>query len=122
MRVLLADDHDIVRHAMARTLRVLGHQVTECADGQEALEQLQESSFDLVLMDRSMPRLSGTGFLERLRLNPGLRGDAVVVIVSAWSGEERSQMFELGAADVLPKPFLVEDLDRLIQVHFPTRD
>lgn len=74
--ILLVDDEESVRSYLRLTLEEAGCQVTEAADGQEALERWHENAglFDAVITDVSMPRLTGPELIRRLEeMNPGLR-------------------------------------------------
>ena len=68
-KVLLVDDHPVVREGIARilALRIPGLQIAEAEDGPHAVEQLRQSSFDLVLLDLTLPGDSGLSLLRRLR-------------------------------------------------------
>jgi PAS domain S-box-containing protein len=80
-RVLVVDDEALVRATVARTLRAAGYEVLEAADGEAALRVLATDgdTIDLVLLDESMPKLSGRGVLE------GMRTRQVDVPVIAWT-------------------------------------
>lgn len=83
-RVLVADDEPAVRRVAER---VLGreYEVTAVADGDEALEQLiSRPGFALVLLDASMPRMSGRRVLETMRE----RGDATPVVICSGFGDD----------------------------------
>ena len=71
IRVLLADDHDIVRAGLRRLVEDCGDMevVAEAADGQEAIRQVQETSPEVAVVDISMPGLDGLEVVSRLRLS-----------------------------------------------------
>ena len=71
IRVLLADDHDIVRAGLRRLVEECGDMevVAEAADGQEAIRQVQETSPEVAVIDISMPGLDGLEVVSRLRLS-----------------------------------------------------
>jgi PAS domain S-box-containing protein len=96
-RVLVVDDEALVRAAAARTLRGAGYEVLEAADGEGALRVLfaERDAIDLVLLDESMPKLSGLGVLE------GMRAHGVEVPVIAWTAHVRGMQ---GVRAVLNKP------------------
>ena len=66
-RILVAEDDDATRHAVGRLLAKAGYEVVSVPDGQDALERMQESAFDLVLTDIWMPRLNGLELMARLK-------------------------------------------------------
>lgn len=66
-RILLLDDEENVRRALARTLMREGYEVVSVADAEEALAALKAQSFDLVLSDHLMPKMTGLEFLKIVR-------------------------------------------------------
>jgi CheY-like chemotaxis protein len=66
-RLLLVDDDRTFRLSTAALLRQDGHEVSEAADGQRAVELLEEDTFDLILLDLKMPGLDGVRVVEVLR-------------------------------------------------------
>jgi CheY-like chemotaxis protein len=113
--VLVADDEQGIRDLLRYTLEPLGFEVTTVCDGQEALEAAQARSFDLVILDVHMPRLSGPEVLAKLRqLRPAQR----VLVVSSSSDASHSfetRAAEFGAAACLFKPVDIDELIGTIQ-------
>lgn len=90
MRVLLADDHGLFRDGLRSLLEARGIEVVgEARDGQEAVELARQLAPDIVLMDLTMPRLSG---LEATRLLTAQAPDIKVVVVTA--SEDDVDLFE----------------------------
>jgi two-component system cell cycle sensor histidine kinase/response regulator CckA len=87
-RVLVVDDEPLVRRTARRLLEKAGYEVVEAGDGAEALERFQASpsSFDAVLLDLSMPRMSGDEAFAGLRR---VRADVPVVLSSGYAPDER---------------------------------
>ena len=104
-RVLVVDDTEVNRDLLARRLKALGHEVAFAENGRRALAMLQESEFDLVLLDIMMPELDGYQVLERLRADPERSHIPVIMISAVDEIESVVRCIELGAADYLPKPF-----------------
>jgi len=68
MKILVADDEDLVRNVVVRLLHFLGHEIVEAETGAAALSCLQEQDdIDLALLDEQMPGLRGTEVLQKLR-------------------------------------------------------
>ncbi len=109
-RVLLVDDEPLVRTAHRRLLQSLGYQVTEAADGLEALERLRlaPEGFDLVLTDQAMPRLDGVGLTRAIRAErPGTR----IILCTGYSdGVDEARARTLGVQALLGKPIERADL------------
>ena len=103
--LLVVDDNEVNRDLLSRRLMREGHQVAEAVNGRQALEMIEQGSFDLVLLDVMMPELNGHEVLEHLQREGRLR-DLPVIMLSA-SGEMDSivQCISLGAEDYLSKPY-----------------
>ncbi|WP_224373010.1 response regulator [Hyalangium versicolor] len=102
--ILVADDEQGIRDLFQFTLEPLGVELVMAVDGWEAFQIIQTRSFDLVILDVHMPRLSGPELLEKIR---ELRPEQKVLVVS--SSSDASHSFEervtaSGAAICLFKP------------------
>jgi len=110
IRVLLADDHEIVRDGLKRILAATNDvQVTaEAASGDAALALVKAGDFDVALLDMSMPGLSGIDLIKRIRLEkPKLR-----ILVLSMHGEQQyaARALKAGAAGYLTKESAAEKL------------
>lgn len=103
--ILVVDDSDDIRRLISIYLELQGHQIKEARNGREALDLLNKSSFDLVLLDMMMPEVTGREVLEVIKSTPTLSHLPVVVISAANELRTVVQCIELGAEDFLPKPF-----------------
>ncbi len=104
--VLVVDDSRTMRLGLIRALNALGfHNLTEAANGRQALELVLAGPFDLMLLDMEMPEMNGVEVLAALKANPDLNGLPVIVISGAEQMESAVKCIELGAEDFLPKPF-----------------
>jgi PAS domain S-box-containing protein len=112
LKILLVDDHAVVRSTTAALLEELGHKVLEAADGSAALEILkrQDCECDLLITDYAMPHLSGTDFLRQAReLCPGVPALIITGYVDANAICDRPDDVE-----ILLKPFTPAALDAAI--------
>jgi CheY-like chemotaxis protein len=114
LRVLIADDFDVVRDVMRRMLEKLGHVVDEVEDGQEAVEAITARPYDLLLLDLMMPRMSGIDVARWLNAHPEHLEGMTVAVVSASAREERPILNELGISLLLPKPVRRQELTDLV--------
>lgn len=115
LRVLLADDEELVRHTVKRLLERRGFSVTTARDGAEALASFVSAAdpFDLVILDVTMPRLGGHEVLKEIRAK---RPDARVILASGYTEHELLAEEEHSGADgFLEKPFSREQLDAVIK-------
>jgi len=105
-QILIVDDSKMLRMGIARSLRQLGvEHMKEAINGQQALEMLDQETFDLMLLDMEMPEMDGLAVLAQMQSNPRLRGFPVIVISGGESIEDIVACIEMGAEDYLPKPF-----------------
>ena len=105
LQVLVADDNPTNREVLGRILERGGHTVTLVADGDQALDALEGGRFDIVLLDRNMPGLSGLETLQAIRLMTRGRERLPVVILSAdVTVEAKRECLEAGADSFIPKP------------------
>lgn len=105
MKVLVVDDSKIMRQIVMRTLRQAGFtcEVTEAADGKQALESIRLAPPDLVLSDWNMPELTGIELLRILRSegNPVKLG----FVTTEGTAEMRARATSEGALFLIAKPF-----------------
>jgi PleD family two-component response regulator len=104
-RILIVDDHKTNRLKMSFAVKKEGHEVETAADGLEAMEMLNASPFDLVLLDIVMPVMDGYEVLERMKGDRRLRDIPVLVISSMQEMESIVKGIQMGAEDYLPKTF-----------------
>lgn len=104
--VLVVDDSRMMRLALIRALNGLGFRnITEAANGRQALDLALANPFDLMLLDMEMPEMTGMEVLNAMKDRPELSGLPVIVVSGAEQVENAVQCIELGAEDFLPKPF-----------------
>jgi two-component system, sensor histidine kinase RpfC len=105
LQVLIADDNATNREVLGMILERGGHDVTRVADGDQALDALEVGRFDIVLLDRNMPGLSGLETLQAIRLITRGRERLPVIILSAdVTVEAKRECLEAGADSFVPKP------------------
>lgn len=104
--VLVVDDSRTMRLALMRALNQLGFRnITEAANGRQAVELVQTRPFDLMLLDMEMPEMTGMEVLVALKGRRELSGLPIIVISGADQEANAVNCIELGAEDFLPKPF-----------------
>ena len=105
LSVLVADDNPTNREVLGKILERAGHSVTLVADGDLALDAMEAGHFDIVLLDRNMPGLSGLETLQAIRLMTRGRERLPVVMLSAdVTLEAKKECLEAGADSFIPKP------------------
>lgn len=117
-KTLIVDDSRAVRMILAKTLRELGHDVVEAANGREALEAVEheKQSITLVLADWNMPEMNGLELLKRLRAQPDLAALPVVMVTTETEVDQMAAALEAGANEYVMKPFTREILVEKLQL------
>lgn len=99
--VLVVDDDPDIRLLFEVELSFTGHEVLHAGDGDEALELIRQRDVDLMLLDIMMPRVSGEDVLRRL----GPDFETPIVVITGKQRDLHLRYLELGAVDVIGKPF-----------------
>jgi DNA-binding response OmpR family regulator len=103
MRVLVAEDFEIFAKAIATGLRRAGMAVDVALDGDEALQSLAVTRYDVVVLDRDLPGTHGDEVCRQIVA--GGSGSRVLMLTAASTLADRVDGLGLGADDYLPKPF-----------------
>ena len=114
LRFLVVDDNEDIRDVFCRLIERAGHDAETAVDGQEAVETLQGEKFDVMLLDLTMPRMTGVDVVRWLRAHPDVAPELRIVVISAWAGEHRAVLQELGITTVMQKPLRIQQLTDLI--------
>ena len=115
LRFLVVDDNEDIRDVFCRLVERAGHVASTAADGQEAVEVLERESFDVMLLDLTMPRMNGVDVVRWIRAHPDVAPTMRIVVISAWAGEHRAVLQELGVVTVMQKPLRIQQLTDLIE-------
>ncbi len=111
LRVLLADDNPLNRELAKSILTPFGVEVTDVADGAEALDMARAQPFDVILLDLWMPRMDGPQAALRIRAEPGPNQDVTILAFSADYDVERfGEQGQRGFDGLVRKPIEVEHL------------
>ena len=106
-KILVVDDDITTLKNVAFFLRSEGYQVVEAQDGNEASERLAKDGLDLVVSDVMLPGINGLRLLKQAQT---LTPEVPVLLMSAFPNVDPHQAIELGAADYIEKPFVLDDL------------
>lgn len=110
MRVLCADDDDLMHRTLVPSMTRAGYIVESAYNGRQAMEMLMEDPPDLLVLDSTMPELDGMGVLRQLKNLEGLRDIPVLMLSARKRKEDINQALENGACDYLTKPFSPNEL------------
>jgi two-component system, chemotaxis family, chemotaxis protein CheY len=103
--VLTVDDALTMRKLVSFTLRSVGLNVIEAADGVEALGIIQSQSVDLIITDVNMPRMDCIEFTRRARATPLARSTPILILTTESEPEKKAQAKAAGATGWIVKPF-----------------
>ena len=107
-RILLADDDDCIRRLHATVLKRVGYYTETASDGASAWEALQASSYDLLITDYNMPKLSGADLIKKAR---SARMTLHILVVSgSLPAFEREWDASLEGMTTMAKPFSIQQL------------
>jgi len=112
-KLLIVEDEAVVRESVRDWLVEDGYDV-ECAEtGEEALERIKKQDFGVLVLDLRLPGIDGLQVFEQAKkLKPEAKG---IIITAYPSNETRDRARRLGLLDYFPKPFKVEDLEKVIK-------
>src|ERR1700754_4032428 len=113
MRILIAEDDQVLADGLLRSLRGSGYAVDQVSSGTEADAALASHEFDLLILDLGLPRLHGLEVLRKLRA----RGSTlpVLILTAADSVDQRVKGLDLGADDFMAKPFSLQELEARVR-------
>ncbi len=109
-KVLIVDDEEIIRKFLRINLLKLGYEVKEAIDGVQALEQLGNDNYDLLICDILMPNKDGWQVLKEMRSNPKTKDIPVIVLTAKNEDTDMFKGYDLGANYYMTKPFTKEQL------------
>lgn len=119
-RILLVDDDEDMRSLLADVLSDEGYEVTQAANGAEALVILHRETFAAVLLDKRMPGLSGMDLLPGLRV---ICPETPVIVITAFGdAQTAAEGAEKGAFGLLFKPFRMDELRTMLDRALAPRD
>jgi DNA-binding response OmpR family regulator len=108
MRLLVVEDESELADLIAGGLRDQGFAADIALDGETALEKAWANSYDVIVLDRDLPRVHGDEVCRRLLANES--GAKILMLTASGELEQRVDGLNLGADDYLPKPFAFKEL------------
>ncbi len=113
MKILVADDEELIRWSLRRAFEAAGYTVDMAANGKEAIQKVEENNYDIVVTDLEMPELNGMKMLMRMR-EMGI--SLPVIVISAYLSENViKESLHKGAFRCLDKPFQMEDVLNVVK-------
>lgn len=116
-RILIVDDDLAIADLIKDVLEPLGHECVLVLSGSMALDMVGKGRFDLVILDRNMPEMSGLQVLRAIRASPGSASLKVMMCTAAEVMSEVDEAFSAGATDYIVKPLDIAKLRAKVARH-----
>jgi len=113
-KILIVDDNQDGRELVVKVLKARGYQTIEAVDGEEALEKAVAERPDLILMDRSLPKIDGYEVTRRLKGQEEFKDVPIVALTAHAMRGDREKALEAGCDGYISKPINVRELPELI--------
>lgn len=118
-KVLVVDDEPNILLSLEFLMQRAGFEVKTAEDGESALERVAEDMPDILLLDISLPGISGFDVLEQLRRDPAHARLPIIMLTAHGREVEREKGMALGADDYITKPFSTQALVEKVQALLP---
>ncbi len=120
-KAMIIDDSRAIRRILRNTIRELGFEVWEAANGREALDRLDEvgEPVSLMLVDWNMPVMNGLEFVTKVRLDARFKSSLLVMVTTETAVDQMVKALDAGANEYIMKPFtkeVIEDKLRILGV------
>jgi len=110
-RILLVEDNEMNRDMLSRRLQRKGYEVTMAVDGRQGVDMARSGSYDLILMDMSLPEIDGWEATRQLRAAPETKTVPIIGLTAHAMAGDREKALEAGCNDYDTKPV---ELPRLL--------
>jgi PAS domain S-box-containing protein len=120
-RLLVAEDRETSRELLVRLLTLVGFQVREARNGQEAIEVWEHWEPHLIWMDMRMPVVDGYEATRRIKTTPGGQATVIIALTASAFEEDREQILSAGCNDFVRKPFREDEMFDMLTKHLGVR-
>lgn len=114
-RIMLADDEADITTILKRYLELDGYIVTVCSDGQQVLDTISGSEFDLIILDVMMPKVNGWEACKKIKEDEKTKGIPVIMLTAKSQDVDAIMSIESGADEYATKPFDYAELSITIK-------
>ena len=115
--LLIVDDSNSMRAVIKKIVTISGFKMDKCLEannGKEAMDLLSTNWIDIIISDINMPEVNGLELLDQLKKNDTLKEIPVIMITTEGSSERMKEAFERGAKGFVKKPFLPEEIKKVL--------
>ncbi len=109
-KILIVDDSESIREVVSFTLENAGHEVQKAVDGDNALEFLDGTTYDLIITDLHMPNKNGIELIREVRKNEAYKFIPILFLTTESQTAKKKEAKEAGATGWIVKPFVPEKL------------
>jgi DNA-binding response OmpR family regulator len=109
-KILIADDNEHIRESLASILEDEGYAMWTAKDGAEALRKVREVAPDILILDITMPEMSGYEVCQTIKSDPDLKKTFVLMLSAKGQATEQERGKEVGADEYFVKPFSPSEL------------
>lgn len=113
-KVLVVDDDEVMRSAIKRLLETEGYEVVLAEDGLELSKILENSNFDLIMLDVNLPWVDGYELCSLIRAHSVLKSVPVIMVSAHKKKEDIERGFAAGCTDYVTKPFEVDHMTQVV--------
>jgi DNA-binding response OmpR family regulator len=113
-KILVVDDHEEIREALAAILDEEGHEVVHAENGVVALQMASEATPDVILLDIAMPQMDGLEVLRRLKENAVTESIAVIMVTAQGDRHAMVRAVQLGTRDYITKPWETGEVEMCV--------
>lgn len=120
-RVLVVDDSNVMRQIIKNNLKQLGFKpenISDADDGSSGLKKASDETFDLIVSDWNMPKMTGIDFLKAVRADDKLKGIPFLMVTSETEKEKIVEAVQAGVSQYIVKPFNANQLEEKIKQIF----
>jgi CheY-like chemotaxis protein len=121
-KILVVDDNDDCRALLSLCINRFGYEVFQAATAREAVDRVTVVHPDLIMMDLSLPGMSGEEATTCLKANPATREIPVLISTAFTAGTQINRALEAGASEVLHKPLDLLKLRDVLSKYLPVED
>ena len=115
LNLLIAEDNIINQKIAVSTLSRMGYKPDVVNNGQKAVEAVMVKKYDIILMDMMMPVMNGIDASYKIIEQLGENSPVIIAMTAAALDEDKQKCFNAGMKDFISKPFVIEDLQELIE-------
>lgn len=116
-KILIVDDNEDSRDLVTKVLKQSDYQIVQAVDGEEALAKVVSEKPDLILMDRSLPKMDGLEVTKRLKSNAATNKIPIVALTAHAMRGDREKALAAGCEGYIPKPINVRTLAEQIRLY-----